>query len=65
MAIKISDWERPLLTLAYEATQSNSSGPALQLADNEALALAYDYCEEITAINSRSFLYGLAFPSQE
>jgi phytoene synthase len=61
MAIKISDWERPLLTLAYEARQSNSSGPALQLADNEALALAYDYCEEITAINSRSFFTASRF----
>ncbi len=61
MAIKISEWERPLLTLAYEARQSDSPGPAQRLANDGALALAYDYCEEITTINSRSFFAASRF----
>lgn len=57
----ISEWERPLLSLANEARLSEGLAPALQVANEEALALAYDYCEEITAINSRSFFTASRF----
>ena len=61
MANVISEWERPLLSLANEARLSEGLAPALQVANEEALALAYDYCEEITAINSRSFFTASRF----
>lgn len=55
MAIKISEWERPLLSLAKQARMTDGLAPIPQQADEEVLALAYDFCEELTAINSRSF----------
>ena len=55
MAIKIREWERPLLSLANEARQTDDPLPAVQVADSETLALAYDYCEEVTRIKSGSF----------
>ena len=61
MTIKIREWERPLLLLANQARQAESPPPPVQVADRDALALAYDYCEEITAINSRSFYIASRF----
>ncbi len=47
-------WERTLLELAYEAAQSES--PATVAAfDSHLLEQAYQQCEAITAVNSRSF----------
>ena len=59
-------WEHSLLTLAYEALHRGedrgglpeSSGHVAQheaAYDAAALAQAYDYCESVTAVNSRSF----------
>jgi phytoene synthase len=58
---KIRDWERPLLSLAQQAWQADSVLPAVEVADSDSLALAYDYCEEITAIHSRSFYSASGF----
>jgi len=55
MAIKINEWERPLLSLANEARLTDGLAPIPKPVDEEVLALAYDFCEELTAINSRSF----------
>ena len=61
VATKIRDWERPLLSLAQQAWQADSVLPAVEVADSDSLALAYDYCEEITAIHSRSFYSASGF----
>ena len=66
MAMKIRDWERPLLSLAQQAWQADSPLPAVYVADRDSLALAYDYCEEITAIHSHSFYTASRFlPTQK
>jgi phytoene synthase len=55
MSIRIREWELPLLSLAYEARQAVTSPPRVEVEDRNVLERAYDYCESITAINSRSF----------
>jgi phytoene synthase len=47
-------WEQSLHSLAHEAL--NSVAPALPaIGDDQLLERAYDHCEEITAVHSRSF----------
>jgi phytoene synthase len=48
------DWEQPLLAMAYEGRHSISTADSSTY-DHGLMALAYARCEEITAINSRSF----------
>ncbi len=55
MTLKIRDWERPLLSLAYEAGQVYGPQPRPKVEDRKTLDLAYDFCEAVTAVNSRSF----------
>ena len=55
MTLRIRDWERPLLSLAYEAGQTYVSPPHPKVRDKKELDLAYDFCEAVTAVNSRSF----------
>ncbi len=55
MALTTREWERPLLALAYEAWQADTSPPQVQVENKDVLAQAYDYCESITAIHSHSF----------
>ena len=55
MTLKIRDWERPLLSLAYEAGQVYGPQPRAKVKDRKELDLAYDFCEAVTAVNSRSF----------
>ncbi len=54
MIARTYDWERPLLVMAYEGRHSISTADSSAY-DHELMALAYAHCEEITAINSRSF----------
>ena len=61
MTLKIRDWERPLLSLAYEAGQVYSPQPRPEIKDKKQLDLAYDFCEAVTAINSRSFFTASRF----
>ena len=55
MTLKIRDWERPLLSLAYEAGQVYGPQPRSNVKDKKELDQAYDFCEAVTAVNSRSF----------
>ncbi len=55
MTLRIRDWERPLLSLAYEAGQAYGPLPSPKIRDKKELDLAYDFCEAVTAVNSRSF----------
>ena len=49
-------WERSLLDRAYEALRGQSEHPTtLEGFDHGVLETAYDYCDNITAVNSRSF----------
>ena len=61
MALKVRDWERPLLSLAYEAGQAESQHPRVRIRDKEELDSAYDFCEKIVAANSRSFFTASGF----
>lgn len=61
MAIDTSDWERPLLSLAHEARNGQDMNPATQAVDGQELSLAYEYCEAITSIHSRSFFMASRF----
>ncbi|NJN83495.1 MAG: squalene/phytoene synthase family protein [Caldilineaceae bacterium] len=47
-------WENALLSLAYEARQSDSTHGELQF-ESDLLEGAYHHCEAMTAIHSRSF----------
>lgn len=48
-------WERPLLSLAYEAEQQDAALAAPLMSDQDTLEHAYAYCDAITAIHSRTF----------
>jgi phytoene synthase len=49
-------WERSLLDRAYEALRGQSEHPTtLEGFDHGVLETAYDYCDNMTAVNSRSF----------
>ena len=61
MTLKIRDWERPLLLLAYEARQVYGPQPHPEIEDKTQLDLAYDFCEAVTAVNSRSFFTASRF----
>ena len=61
MALRVRDWERPLLSLAYEAGNAGSTLPRFEVEDREELDNAYDFCEVITATNSRSFFIATRF----
>ena len=61
MALRVRDWERPLLSLAYEAGNAGSTLPRFEVEDREELDNAYDFCEVITAKNSRSFFTASRF----
>ena len=43
MTLKIRDWERPLLSLAYEAGQVYGPQPHPEIKDKTQLDLAYDF----------------------
>lgn len=65
MTLKIRDWERPLLSLAYEAGQIYSPQPLPKVRDKRELDKAYDFCEAVTAVNSRSFFIASRFLPRE
>lgn len=55
MTINSYDWERPLLSLAYEPIRSPRSGDETPAYESELLEEAYAHCETLTAVHSRSF----------
>lgn len=61
IALKIHDWERPLLTLAYEAGRACGPEPLPRIRDGKELDSAYDFCEAVTAANSQSFFTASRF----
>ncbi len=61
MTLRIRDWERPLLSLAYEAGKACGPLPRPSNKDERELASAYDFCEAVTAVNSRSFFAASRF----
>ena len=65
MALKIHDWERPLISLAYEA--GRACGPELlpTIQHGKELDSAYDFCEAVTAANSKSFFTASRFLPRE
>ena len=65
MTLKIRDWERPLLSLAYEAGKIYSPQPPPKVRDKRELDKAYDFCEAVTAVNSRSFFIASRFLPRE
>ncbi len=54
MQLQTHAWEGTLLSMAHEARTTELLSSQLHI-DSETLTRAYDYCESITAINSRSF----------
>jgi phytoene synthase len=62
MAIQTATWENRLLARAHEALASPIPGSSLA-ADHHALISAYQYCKEITRINSRTFYMACNFLS--
>jgi phytoene synthase len=54
-ALHLETWERPLLSLAYEARYSAVAPAATAVGDSELLDRAYAYCDAITATHSRTF----------
>ncbi|HRW07506.1 MAG TPA: squalene/phytoene synthase family protein [Caldilineaceae bacterium] len=54
MQLQTHAWEGALVALAHEARTHEQALPHLHI-DAELLASAYDYCESITALHSRSF----------
>ena len=50
-----TDWERPLLSLAYEATRLNKLKVYAAVNDKARLIQAYAHGESVAAIHSRSF----------
>lgn len=54
MAIQTAAWEHRLLAWAHEALASPVLGSHITM-DEQGLAHAYDYCKQITRINSRTF----------
>lgn len=55
MQVQTHTWERALLSLAYEANHTESSVKQLHI-DCATLTRAYEYCESMIAIHSKSFL---------
>ena len=65
LALKIHDWERPLLTLAYEAGRASGPYPLPEIRDRKEVDSAYDFCEAVTAANSQSFFTASRFLPRE
>lgn len=55
MTLKSHSWEHSLLSLAHEAWHSASTPPVLPVQNEAELARAYDHCEALTSVHSRSF----------
>ena len=60
MQLQSHTWERALLLLAHEAHQAEPTEHHLHHVDAATLARAYDYCESVIAIHSKSFLLASA-----
>jgi phytoene synthase len=60
MQLQTHTWERALLSLAHEAHQAEPTPHHLHHMDAATLARAYDYCESVIAIHSKSFLLASA-----
>lgn len=60
MQLQSHTWERALLSLAHEAHQAEPTVHHLHHVDAVTLARAYDYCESVIAIHSKSFLLASA-----
>jgi phytoene synthase len=54
MTIHMHAWENSLLASAYEALENHIPSERVT-ADNADLKAAYDYCDEVTRLNSRTF----------
>jgi phytoene synthase len=54
MQLQTQTWENALLSLAYEARSTDETPHQLQV-DPKVLVRAYQHCEALTAIHSRSF----------
>ena len=65
MQLQTHTWERALLSLAHEAHQAEPTPHHLHHIDAATLASAYDYCESVIAIHSKSFLLASALLPQE
>lgn len=55
MTVLDSAWERPLLSMAYGANHYTAAQTAVSEYDPELLRQAYQYCDSVTAVHSRSF----------
>ena len=64
MAIQTAAWESRLLAWAHEALATPALGSHIAT-DNSELTNAYDYCKQITRINSRTFYTACNFLSPE
>jgi phytoene synthase len=64
MAIQTAAWENRLLAWAHEALATPALGNHIAT-DNYALSNAYDYCKQITRINSRTFYTACSLLSQQ
>lgn len=60
MQLQSHTWERALLSLAHEAHQAEPTVHHLHHVDAATLARAYEYCESVIAIHSKSFLLASA-----
>lgn len=65
MTLKIYEWERPLLSLAHEAGLGCGARPRPLVYDRTELETAYDFCEAVTAANSKSFFTASRFLPRE
>jgi phytoene synthase len=64
MAIQTTAWENRLLTWAHEALATPAHSSHIST-NNPALTHAYNYCRQITRINSRTFYMACSLLSQE
>lgn len=55
MAITTHSWEHSLLSLAHEAWHSTNHPPVVVVQTEAELTKAYNHCETLTAVHSRSF----------
>lgn len=55
MAVESRSWEQSLLSLAHEAWQTSHIHPSTPARSPHEIAQAYEYCEALTSIHSRSF----------
>lgn len=66
MELQLADWEKSLLSLAYEGRHNVRSENLTPIFEPELLHRAYTHCEQMTAQHSRSFFLASALlPAQK